>query len=55
MSKTLQPIRTALAIATLYATFPAAAHASEDKLGSVRFEISCNAEAQREFRPHECV
>jgi hypothetical protein len=43
------PIRTALASAALCAMFPVAAHDSEDKLGTVHFKVSCNAQAQREF------
>ena len=43
------PIRTALASAALCAMFPVTAHDSEDKLGTVHFKVSCNAEAQREF------
>jgi hypothetical protein len=49
MSMYLHPIRTALATAALCTVLPAAAHESDGKLGSVHFQVSCNAEAQREF------
>jgi hypothetical protein len=45
----LHPIRTALAAAALCATLPTAADTAGVKLGSVHFQVGCNAEAQREF------
>jgi hypothetical protein len=45
----LHPIRTALAAAALCAILPAGAHEGDGKLGTVHFQVGCNAEAQREF------
>ena len=45
----LHLIRTALTVAALCAFLPAGAHESEGKLGTVHFQVGCNAEAQREF------
>ena len=45
----LHQISAALAAAALCAVFPAAAHESEGKLGTVHFQVGCNAQAQREF------
>lgn len=45
----LNPICSALASAALCTLGPAAAHEGGDKLGTVHFKVSCNAEAQREF------
>ena len=45
----LNPICMALASAALCTLGPATAHEGGDKLGTVHFKVSCNAEAQREF------
>jgi hypothetical protein len=45
----LHPIRTALAAAALCAILPAGAHEGDGKLGTVHFQVGCNADAQREF------
>lgn len=45
----LHLIRTALIAAALGAVVAAGAQGSEGKLGNVHFQVSCNADAQREF------
>jgi tetratricopeptide (TPR) repeat protein len=49
MSMNWHPMRSALATAALCTILPAAADDPGVKLGSVHFEVGCNAQAQREF------
>ncbi len=46
----MHPILSAVSAAALLATFPVQAHeGGDEKLGTVHFEVGCNAAAQREF------